>query len=82
VLIFHNDGFYDLMGADGAAVLAVGVLYGLVPTGRWYRGVKPADPKPRGGDRRRKAERAVLSYGWWWSVRMRAVRIFLSAEVR
>ncbi len=47
VVIFHHDGIPGVINsAEG--ISAVGAtFYGLVRVGRWWRGVKPPDPKPR-----------------------------------
>jgi len=47
VVIFHHDGIPGVIN-NAEGLTAVGAtFYGLVRVGRWWRGVKPPDPKPR-----------------------------------
>jgi hypothetical protein len=47
VAIVRHDGRYGLI-ADDQDPLALGVfLYGVIRTGRWWRGINPPPPKPR-----------------------------------
>jgi hypothetical protein len=47
VAIVHHDGRFGLV-ADVQDPLALGAfLYGVIRTGRWWRGVKPLEPKAR-----------------------------------
>jgi hypothetical protein len=48
VILFHHGGMDEVL-ADAGSILAIGgALYGLIRIGRWWRGVKPQDPKVRG----------------------------------
>ncbi len=45
--IVHHDGRFGLV-ADIQDPVALGVfLYGVIRTGRWWRGIKPPEPKAR-----------------------------------
>jgi hypothetical protein len=45
--IVHQDGRFGLV-ADIPDPAALGAfLYGVIRTGRWWRGIKPPPPKPR-----------------------------------
>ena len=45
--IVHHDGQFGLV-ADIQDPVALGAfLYGVIRTGRWWRGVKPPEPKAR-----------------------------------
>jgi hypothetical protein len=47
VAIVRHDGRFGLV-ADIQDPAALGAfLYGVIRTGRWWRGVKPPEPKPR-----------------------------------
>jgi hypothetical protein len=47
VAIVHHDGRFGLV-ADIQDPAALGAfLYGVIRTGRWWRGVKPPEPKPK-----------------------------------
>jgi hypothetical protein len=47
VAIVHHDGRFGLV-ADVQDPVALGAfLYGVIRTGRWWRGVKPPEPKAR-----------------------------------
>jgi hypothetical protein len=47
VAIVHHDGRFGLV-ADVQDPVALGAfLYGVIKTGRWWRGVKPPEPKAR-----------------------------------
>ncbi len=48
MILFHHGGLDEVL-ADAESILAFGgALYGLIRIGRWWRGVKPQDPKVRG----------------------------------
>jgi hypothetical protein len=46
VILNHDGAVVMLKSADGIAAIG-GALYGLVRVGRWYRNVKPPEPKAR-----------------------------------
>ncbi len=45
VLLRHN-GVAGLLGSAESIIAIGGLLYGLIRVGRWWRGVKPPEPKP------------------------------------
>jgi hypothetical protein len=47
VFEFVHEGTLGVLKAMESIIATGGVLYGLVQVGRWWREVKPADPKPR-----------------------------------
>ncbi len=47
VLLRHN-GVDGLLGSAESITAIGGLLYGLIRAGRWWRGVKPQEPKARG----------------------------------
>lgn len=52
--IVHHDGLFGLVtDIQDTSELGV-ILYGVIRTGRWWRGIKPPDPKARraGSDKR------------------------------
>jgi hypothetical protein len=50
VTLFLHDGFYGVIEHAEAIGAIFAAFFGLIKAGRWWRGVKPADPKPRGAD--------------------------------
>lgn len=47
VAIVHRDGWFGLVVDDQEVGELVGFLYGVIRIGRWWRGVKPPEPKTR-----------------------------------
>jgi len=47
VAIVHHDGRFGLVADDQDPVALGAFLYGVIRTGRWWRGVKPPEPKAR-----------------------------------
>jgi hypothetical protein len=47
MVIFHHDGIDGLLRSAGGVVAIGGALYALVRVGRWWRDVKPPEPKAR-----------------------------------
>src|SRR4051812_27989141 len=47
VAIVRHDGRYGLVADDQDPVALGAFLYGVIRTGRWWRGIKPPPPKPR-----------------------------------
>ena len=47
VAIVHHDGRFGLVADDQDPVALGAFLYVVIKTGRWWRGVKPPEPKPR-----------------------------------
>ena len=45
--IVHHDGRFGLVADDQDPVALGAFLYGVIRTGRWWRGVKPPEPKAR-----------------------------------
>jgi hypothetical protein len=45
VAIVHHDGWFGLVADDQDPVALGAFLYVVIKTGRWWRGVKPAEPK-------------------------------------
>jgi hypothetical protein len=50
VIILRDAGTIGIMESMESITATGGVLYGLIRCGRWWRGLKPADPKPRTKD--------------------------------
>lgn len=46
-IILHHDGAVGMLGSAGSIAAIGGTLYGLVRVGRWWRDVKPPEPKAR-----------------------------------
>lgn len=47
VIILHHDGAAGMLGSAESIAAIGGALYGLVRAGRWWRDVKPPEPKAR-----------------------------------
>jgi len=47
VAIVHHDGRFGLVADDQDPVALGAFLYVVIKTGRWWRGVKPPEPKAR-----------------------------------
>ena len=47
VFILRDDGIVETLRSAGGIAAIGGMLYGLVRVGRWYRDVKPPEPKTR-----------------------------------
>jgi hypothetical protein len=47
VISIHSAGLYGLVGNLANVAIAWGAAYGLIRLGRWWRGVKPPEHKPR-----------------------------------
>jgi hypothetical protein len=47
VIIFLHDGTAGMLGSAESIAAIGGALYGLVRVGRWWRDVKPPEPKAR-----------------------------------
>lgn len=47
VAIVHHDGRFGLVADDQDPVALGAFLYGVIRTGRWWRGIKPPEPKAR-----------------------------------
>jgi hypothetical protein len=45
--IVHHDGRFGLVADDQDPIALGAFLYVVIKTGRWWRGVKPPEPKPR-----------------------------------
>lgn len=45
--IVHHDGRFGLVADDQDPVALGAFLYVVIKTGRWWRGVKPPEPKAR-----------------------------------
>ena len=52
VVIYRHDGRYGLVADIQDPACLGAVLYGAIRTGRWWRGVKPSEPKARGAKER------------------------------
>jgi hypothetical protein len=46
--LFRHDGTAGVVEGAGSIVAIGGALYALIRVGRWWRGVKPCEPKVRG----------------------------------
>jgi hypothetical protein len=49
--IVHHDGRFGLVADIQDAGELGAILYGVIRTGRWWRGIKPPPPKPRRGQK-------------------------------
>jgi hypothetical protein len=47
VILFRHDGFDGMIGDAEAIAATCAGFFALIKTGRWWRGVKPAEPKTR-----------------------------------
>jgi hypothetical protein len=47
VILFHHGGIDEMIADAGSIITIGGALYGLIRIGRWWRGVKPPEPKAR-----------------------------------
>jgi hypothetical protein len=47
VILFFHAGLDGVIGSWGSIAAIGGCLYTLIRVGRWWRGVKPSDPKTR-----------------------------------